>query len=133
MDFSKTKLLTGVNQLGLVTSLQVMEDRSIIEISQVDHIIALLKLRRIDLTNLSGWKSFFLWKIGNKYLVVWIKQYLYQSNNYISSLLLLYSSVFKEKLLIQHLDILTKRSLQVKVGKCISKMVNMVSNLLSPN
>ena len=35
----------GVDQLGLVTSLQVPENGSVIEIGQVDHVLALLKLR----------------------------------------------------------------------------------------
>ena len=52
--------LTGMNQLGLVATLQVVEDRSIIEISQIDHVIALLKLRRVDLANLVGLEGFFL-------------------------------------------------------------------------
>ena len=35
----------GMDQLGLVTSLQVPEDGSVIEIGQVDHVLALFKLR----------------------------------------------------------------------------------------
>ena len=38
----------GVDHLGLVTGLQVPEDRGIIEVGQVDHVLALLKLRRVD-------------------------------------------------------------------------------------
>ena len=52
--------LTGVNQLGLVATLQVVEDGSIIEIGQIDHVVTLLKLRRVDLANLVGLEGFFL-------------------------------------------------------------------------
>jgi hypothetical protein len=52
-----------VNQLGLVATFQVMEDRSIIEIGQIDHVIALLKLRWVDLANLIGLEGFFLEKM----------------------------------------------------------------------
>ena len=51
-----------MNQLGLVTSLQVMEDWSIIEIGQVDHVIALLKFWRIHLSHLSWRICLFLEK-----------------------------------------------------------------------
>jgi hypothetical protein len=40
-----------VDELGLVAALQVVEDRSIIEIGQIDHVITLLKFGRVDLTN----------------------------------------------------------------------------------
>ena len=42
----------GMDHLGLVASLQVPEDRSIIEEGQVDHVLHLLKLRRVDLAHL---------------------------------------------------------------------------------
>jgi hypothetical protein len=58
-----------VNQLGLVATFQVMEDRSIIEISQIDHVIALLKLRWVDLANLIGLEGFFLEKNVNANLL----------------------------------------------------------------
>jgi hypothetical protein len=61
-DFFNDFILTGMNKLGLVASLQVVEDRCIIEIGQVDHVITFLKLGRVDLTNLSRWESFFLKK-----------------------------------------------------------------------
>ena len=37
-----------MDKLGLVTTLQVVEYRSIIEIGQVDHVIALFKFGRIE-------------------------------------------------------------------------------------
>jgi hypothetical protein len=43
--------LTSVNQLGLVTALQVVEDGGIVEVCQVDHVIALLKLWRVHLSH----------------------------------------------------------------------------------
>jgi len=54
------RILTGVDELGLVTDLQVMEDRAVIEEGQVGHILALLKLGRVDLSNLIGGEDFFL-------------------------------------------------------------------------
>jgi hypothetical protein len=57
------KILTGVDKLGLVADLQVMEDRSIIQEGQVGHVLTFLKLGRVDLTNLSRRKNFFL-KMG---------------------------------------------------------------------
>jgi hypothetical protein len=44
-------MLTGVDELGLVAALQVVEDRSIIKVGQIHHVITLLKLGRVDLTN----------------------------------------------------------------------------------
>merc|ERR550519_2229927 len=38
----------GVDQLGLVASLQVPEDRGVIKIGKVDHVLAFLKLGRVD-------------------------------------------------------------------------------------
>ena len=43
----------GVDQLGLVTSLQVPEDGSVIEEGQVDHVLALLKLGWVNSTHFS--------------------------------------------------------------------------------
>ena len=42
-----------MDQLALVAGLQIPEDRSIIEEGQVDHVLALLKLWRVDFANLS--------------------------------------------------------------------------------
>merc|ERR1719365_249115 len=51
VDNKKTRV--GVDQFGLVTGLQVPEDRGIIKEGQVDHVLALLKLGRVDLSNFS--------------------------------------------------------------------------------
>ena len=60
--FSCDQKLTSVDQLGLVTPLQVVEDGGVVEVGQVDHVVAFLKLWRVDLANLSRWESFFLKK-----------------------------------------------------------------------
>merc|ERR1719211_628138 len=41
----------GVDELGLVTGLQVPEHGGVVEVGQVDHVLALLKLGRVDATN----------------------------------------------------------------------------------
>ena len=41
-----------MDHLGLVAGLQIPEDRCIIEKGQVDHVLTLLKLGRIDLAHL---------------------------------------------------------------------------------
>ena len=46
----------GMDQLGLVSGLQVPEDRCVIEVGQVDHVLALLKLRGVDTTDLTSLK-----------------------------------------------------------------------------
>ena len=46
-----------MDHLALVASLQIPEDRSVIEEGQVDHVLALLKLGRVDLSNLRGLES----------------------------------------------------------------------------
>jgi hypothetical protein len=43
--------LTSVDQLGLVTALQVVEDGGVVKVGQVDHVITLLELRRVHLTH----------------------------------------------------------------------------------
>jgi len=53
-------LLTGIDELGLVANLQVVEDRGIIEKGQVGHVLTLLELGRVDLTNLGRGEDFFL-------------------------------------------------------------------------
>ena len=50
----------GIDELSLETDLQVMEYRGIVQISQVGHVFALLKLRRVDLTQLLSLEHFFL-------------------------------------------------------------------------
>ena len=46
----------GVDHLGLVASLQVPEDRGIIEVGQVDHVLALLEFGWVNSTHISGLK-----------------------------------------------------------------------------
>ncbi len=50
----------GVDELSLVTDLQVVEDGGVIEEGQVGHVLALLELRWVDLPNLSRLEHFFL-------------------------------------------------------------------------
>ena len=50
----------GVDELGLEADLQVVEHRGIIQVSQVGHVLALLKLGRIDLTKFLRLENFFL-------------------------------------------------------------------------
>ena len=50
----------GVDHLGLVARLQVPEDGGVVEEGQVDHVLALLKLGRVDLANLRGLEGLFL-------------------------------------------------------------------------
>merc|ERR1719443_178559 len=54
VDNNNEEARVGVDKLGLVTGLQIPEDRSIIEEGQVDHVLDLLELRRIDLATLSS-------------------------------------------------------------------------------
>ena len=42
----------GVDHLGLIASFQIPKYRGVIEEGQVDHVLALLELRRVDLANL---------------------------------------------------------------------------------
>merc|ERR1719210_1120606 len=44
----------GVDQLGLVAGLQVPEDGGVVEVGQVDHVLALLELGRVDTADLSS-------------------------------------------------------------------------------
>ena len=50
----------GVDELGLEADLQVVEDRGVVQVSQVSHVFALLELWRVDLSNLLGLEHFFL-------------------------------------------------------------------------
>jgi len=60
VDNNTEKARVGVDELGLKTDLQVVEDRGIIEVGQVSHVLTFLKLGRVDLANLSRWEHFFL-------------------------------------------------------------------------
>merc|ERR1719233_909576 len=51
VDNNHKKTRVSVDHLSLVTSLQIPEDRGIIEEGQVDHVLALLKLGRVDFSN----------------------------------------------------------------------------------
>ena len=46
----------GVDQFSLITGLQVPEDGGVVEVGQVDHVLALLKLGGVDATNLTSLK-----------------------------------------------------------------------------
>merc|ERR1712037_460191 len=48
VDDNHKQARVGVDHLGLVAGLQVPEDGSVVEEGQVDHVLALLKLRRIN-------------------------------------------------------------------------------------
>ena len=50
----------GIDQLGLEADLQVVEDRGVIQVSQVGHVLALLKLGRVDLAKFFRFEHFFL-------------------------------------------------------------------------
>merc|ERR1711970_1616738 len=58
----------GVDELGLVASLQVPEDRSVVEVGQVDHVLALLKLGRVDTPDLASLQSELLVRHSNGHL-----------------------------------------------------------------
>jgi hypothetical protein len=59
-----------VDELALVAALQVVEDGSVVEVGQVDHVVALLELRRVHLTDLSRREGFFLQKKIQKHLIL---------------------------------------------------------------
>ena len=60
VDDNTEETRVGVDKLGLETDLQVVEDRGIIKESQVSHVLALLKLWRVDLANLLRLENLFL-------------------------------------------------------------------------
>jgi hypothetical protein len=63
-----------VDELALVAALQVVEDGSVVEVGQVDHVVALLELGRVHLTDLSRREGFFLKKNTKTfYFVVAVK------------------------------------------------------------
>merc|ERR1719270_2056557 len=61
-----------VDHLGLISGLQVPENRSIIKEGQVDHVLNLLKLGRIDLANFSSLVGELFMSNSNKTLGCWI-------------------------------------------------------------
>ena len=60
VDDNTEETRVGVDKLGLETDLQVVEDRGIIEESQVSHVFAFLELGRVDLANLLRLEDLFL-------------------------------------------------------------------------
>ena len=62
VDDNTEEARVGVDKLGLEADLQVVEDRGVIEEGQVGHVLTLLKLGWVDLSNLSRWEDFFLKK-----------------------------------------------------------------------
>merc|ERR1719480_769664 len=61
-----------MNHLGLVASLQVPEDRSIIEESQVDHVFAFLELWWIHFSNIRCFMRKFLMTHSHDTFGCWI-------------------------------------------------------------
>ena len=55
----------GMDHLGLVAGLQVPEDGGVVEEGQVDHVLALLELRRVDSTHVGGLEVELL--VGNRH------------------------------------------------------------------
>ena len=56
-DKSQQAMITtrvGMDHLGLVAGLQVPEDGGVVEEGQVDHVLALLELRRVDPAHVGG-------------------------------------------------------------------------------
>ena len=52
MAYHNKEARVGVDHFGLVSGLQIPEDRRVVEEGQVDHVFALLKLGRVDPANL---------------------------------------------------------------------------------
>ena len=46
-----------MDKLSLVSGLQVPEDRSVVEVGQVDHVLALLELWRVDASDFASLQS----------------------------------------------------------------------------
>ena len=63
VDNNTKETRVGVDEFSLEANFQVMEDRGIIQEGQVSHILALLKLWRVDLANLVRLEDFFLEKM----------------------------------------------------------------------
>ena len=62
VDDNTKESRVGVDELGLEPDIQVVEDRSIIKVSQVSHVLDLFELGWIDLPNFLGLEDFFLKK-----------------------------------------------------------------------
>merc|ERR1712012_1052831 len=70
VDDNHEQARVGVDQLGLVPGLQVPEDGGVVEVGQVDHVLALLELGRVDTANLASLESELLMRHGNGHLDV---------------------------------------------------------------
>merc|ERR1712015_293760 len=74
VDDNHEKTRVGMDQLALVASLQIPEDRSVIEEGQVDHVLALLKLGRVDLANIGSLKGELLVAHRDDAFASWVLQ-----------------------------------------------------------
>merc|ERR1719266_2414346 len=74
VDNNHEETRVGVDHLALVAGLQVPEDASIVEEGQVDHVLALLELGRVDLAHLSPLQSELLVSHGHLALAAGILQ-----------------------------------------------------------
>ena len=74
IDHNYEETRVGVNHLGLVAGLQVPEDRGIIEEGEVDHVLNLFKLGRVDPTHLRNLVGEFLMAYSNNTLAGWVFQ-----------------------------------------------------------
>merc|ERR1719245_2698315 len=72
VDNNNEETRVGVDKLGLVTGLQVPEDRSIIKEGQVDHVLNLLELGWVDLSTLSSLVGELLVSNTNNTLGGWV-------------------------------------------------------------
>merc|ERR1711936_372056 len=68
VDNNNEETRVGVDELGLVAGLQVPEDGSVVEVGQVDHVLALLELRGVDTADLTGLQGELLVSNGNDHL-----------------------------------------------------------------
>merc|ERR1712018_758455 len=59
VDDNTEETRVGIDKLSLESDIQVVEDRSIIKVSQVSHVLDLFELGWIDLPNFSDLKTFF--------------------------------------------------------------------------
>jgi len=62
VDDNTEETRVGIDKLSLESDIQVVEDRSIIKVSQVSHVLDLFELGWIDLPNFLGLEDFFLKK-----------------------------------------------------------------------
>jgi hypothetical protein len=72
VDDNHEKTRVGVDQLALITGLQIPKDGSIVEEGQVDHVLAFLKLGRVDFANLGTLQGELLVTNGDDALASWI-------------------------------------------------------------